>query len=269
MTRSEAALRRDADFEQIEAAVMETARGRWFLAEFARRNRHADTEVLLAAVARVERGVSEQHQHAGLERFRTDLADMSAAIADARAEISSLPDPLRDHHAGLGEASHELDAITGTIETATTEILAATEAIQDVTWAMRESGVESALCDSIDEQATNIYTACSFQDLTAQRTGKVVMLLRFLEGRIHAMTEIWGLRAQDGGKAAPGAAPHRLSLEDDDERLSQNDIDFVLVEPANPPAARRGARPDKPATTPRTLADIDLLSDEEKASLFT
>jgi hypothetical protein len=159
----------DADFEAIEAAVMETPRGRWFLAEFARRNRHADTEVLLAAVARLERGVSDQRQHAGMERFRTDLADMSAAIADARAEISSLPDPLHSHHAGLGEASHELDAITGTIEIATTEILAATESIQDATWAMRENGVESALCDSIDEQATNIYTACSFQDLTAQR----------------------------------------------------------------------------------------------------
>ena len=44
----------EADYAAIEAAVMETARGRWFLAEFARRNRNADTRLVLDAVARLE-----------------------------------------------------------------------------------------------------------------------------------------------------------------------------------------------------------------------
>ena len=43
------------DYSLIEAAVMETVRGRWFLTEFARRNRVADTQVLLDALARIER----------------------------------------------------------------------------------------------------------------------------------------------------------------------------------------------------------------------
>jgi hypothetical protein len=42
------------DYEAIEAAVLDTARGRWFLAEFARRNRSADTTLLLAAIERLE-----------------------------------------------------------------------------------------------------------------------------------------------------------------------------------------------------------------------
>ena len=33
---------------------METARGRWFLAEYARRNRHADTTMLLKALDRID-----------------------------------------------------------------------------------------------------------------------------------------------------------------------------------------------------------------------
>ena len=37
----------DLDFDAIETAVMETARGRWFLKEYARRNRHADTQTIL------------------------------------------------------------------------------------------------------------------------------------------------------------------------------------------------------------------------------
>jgi hypothetical protein len=42
------------DFEAIEAAVMESARGRWFLAEYARRLRSRETAGLLEAIARLE-----------------------------------------------------------------------------------------------------------------------------------------------------------------------------------------------------------------------
>ena len=48
------------DFETIEDAVMETARGRWFLREYARRMRAADTNRLLEAMSRIERAMSGQ-----------------------------------------------------------------------------------------------------------------------------------------------------------------------------------------------------------------
>lgn len=43
------------DYDRIEEAVMETARGRWFLAEFARRVRAGDTQKILQAIERLER----------------------------------------------------------------------------------------------------------------------------------------------------------------------------------------------------------------------
>ncbi|WP_216074257.1 hypothetical protein, partial [Acinetobacter baumannii] len=43
------------DYEAIEAAVMETTRGRWFLAEYARRHRAADTQEVLGAIGRLEK----------------------------------------------------------------------------------------------------------------------------------------------------------------------------------------------------------------------
>jgi hypothetical protein len=46
------------DFEKIEAAVMETARGRWFLLEYARRQRAEETGRLLQAIERLERRVA-------------------------------------------------------------------------------------------------------------------------------------------------------------------------------------------------------------------
>jgi hypothetical protein len=44
----------DGDYDSIENAVMETARGRWFLAEHARRHRLVETEVLRALLERLE-----------------------------------------------------------------------------------------------------------------------------------------------------------------------------------------------------------------------
>lgn len=45
----------ESDFERIEAAVLETERGRWFLAEYARRIRETETSGLLSALGRIER----------------------------------------------------------------------------------------------------------------------------------------------------------------------------------------------------------------------
>jgi hypothetical protein len=47
----------ETDYEAIEAAVKETARGRWFLEEYAQRNRHADTKLVLDAIQRLQRSV--------------------------------------------------------------------------------------------------------------------------------------------------------------------------------------------------------------------
>lgn len=50
----------EADYEAIEAAVIETVRGRWFLAEFARRGRADETRQMLDAIAKLEQTVHEQ-----------------------------------------------------------------------------------------------------------------------------------------------------------------------------------------------------------------
>ena len=44
----------EEDYDAISEAFMETSRGRWFLGEYAKRNRNADTRMVLDAVARIE-----------------------------------------------------------------------------------------------------------------------------------------------------------------------------------------------------------------------
>ena len=68
---------------------------------------------------------------------------------------------------------------------------------------MREAKVSDEYCDKLDNHSTDIYTACSFQDLTGQRTRKVVTVLRYLESRINAMMGIWGVEFMDATVTMP------------------------------------------------------------------
>src|SRR6266568_3328584 len=193
----------EADYDLIEAAVMETGRGRWFLAEYARRNRHSDTMTLLGAIDRLGAAIRGEPSAQSVDRIRLDLFEMAKAIARTKAEIAAIKPDVEDS-GKFGEVTAELDSIVRTTETATSDILAAAEQVQEIAWTLREQGIEPEVCDLINAKATDIYTACAFQDLTGQRTGKVIQVLRYLEGRINAMIDIWGL---DGDAAAEKAAP--------------------------------------------------------------
>src|SRR6476469_3378110 len=52
----------EEDYAAISEAFMETSRGRWFLTEYAKRNRNADTRMVLDAVARIEQSLAEQKE---------------------------------------------------------------------------------------------------------------------------------------------------------------------------------------------------------------
>lgn len=222
----------EADYEAIESAVVETARGRWFLAEYARRNRHADTTMLLTALNRIEAVMRGEQAAQSADRFRFDLVEMAKAISRTKAEIAAIK-PDSAHSGKFGEASEELDSIVLSTERATSDILAAAEQIQELAWTMREQGVGEAICDLLDAQATDIYMACSFQDLTGQRTKKVIGVLRYLEGRINAMIDIWGLDGQMAAEAAEASEAHKDDgLLNGPARpghgLDQTDVDLVM-----------------------------------------
>lgn len=181
----------EADFEAIAAAVNETERGRWFLHEYARRNRHSDTQKVLEAIEKLERSLASRTETTHEDSIRLTIADMSEAIARTKAEIAAIK-PSEDSMGKIEDAAVELDAIVSTTEQATSEILAAAEQVQEIAWTLREQGTETAVCDKLDELMTQTYTACSFQDLTGQRIRKIVNVLNFLEARIEAMNLIWG-----------------------------------------------------------------------------
>lgn len=241
----------DADYEAIADAVLETARGRWFLAEHARRNRNADTKAVLEAIEKLERLIAHRAEGPEPDRVRVDLVEMMNAITRTKAEIASIR-PARDARNHFDQASSELGAIVGTTEKATSDILACAERVQEIAWTLREQGVDASVCDLLDANATEIYTACSFQDLTGQRTRKVVEVLRFLEARIDAMIKIWRMDdlefvpagdAQGARQAGPG--------------LQQEAVDEIIGHERKPDVVWRDAQL-RESHDPRNLGEFDL-----------
>ncbi|KMO29733.1 hypothetical protein VQ02_29220 [Methylobacterium variabile] len=246
------------EYDVIEGAMLETARGRWFLGEYARRNRNADTDVLLQAIGRLENAVTTERGPPGMERLRFDLIEMAKAISRTKSEIAAIHTPDQDQ-SQLGAASEALDGIVRTTERATSDILQAAEEVQEVAWTLRETGADSRICDRLDQNATQIYTACSFQDLTAQRTSRIVNTLRYLEQRLTAMIEIWA--SEDDPPAQPQS---RASVPE--TALDQDDVDQIVATGKGQETGRDTgmdlARGEEPAPSPRLRLVEPALADD-------
>lgn len=163
---------REEDYEVIEAAVMETARGRWFLAEYARRNRATDTMAVLQAVGRLENALSEKLEPAlPSPEIGMHVLDISATIEKLQAELA----PLKLENSSASEIMQQ--------------IRAAAEEVQETSWALREIGTRPEFCDNLDRNAVNISHACSSRELAEQGFTKVLDAVNFVGERIVKLGE--------------------------------------------------------------------------------
>src|SRR5947207_8158522 len=137
-----ASLPTEADYEAICNAFMETARGRWFLGEYAKRNRNADTRLVLDAVARIEEALASRKRAAPEQALAELLPAITESIADARRRIL--------------EALPKSD-----IKRATEPIQRAAGVLREVAWTLRESGADTRVCDLLDVQAKTIADNCA------------------------------------------------------------------------------------------------------------
>jgi hypothetical protein len=123
----------EADYDAIREAFMETSRGRWFLGEYARRNRNADTSMVLDAVARIEETLAAQKKPARDPALDEALAAIRAALDAARiAASAALGDlPLGENLAPVRKGAR---------------------VIREISWRLREIGADGRICDLIDSQ---------------------------------------------------------------------------------------------------------------------
>ncbi len=225
----------DAQFAAVEEAMAQTDLGRSFLDEFARRSSMVRAAEVMEVLGEVRQSLQAQSSSTHVEILRRELQEMSASIVQTRSEIAAIK-PEEPGNNRIMAATGELDVIVSATERATSEILTSAEHLQDVATKLREDGADAVSCDEIENQVTNLFTAGSVQDITGQRTTKVVGVLKYLEQRVNAMIEIWGIEGVEpvqAPKADEDARPDAHLMggpQMDEEAASQDDIDRILQE---------------------------------------
>jgi len=157
-----------------------------------------------------------------------ELEALGREVSRAKSEIAALSvDDINESH--IPAATDELDAIVEHTAKATNDILDSCETLEGL-----QAKLTGADADALGGAVTKIYEACSFQDITGQRIGKVVTALKAIEARVAAATGSFVAAHQ------PAAAPVAAEPETEGRRLangpqlpnqgtSQEEIDRLLA----------------------------------------
>ncbi|MET0674597.1 MAG: hypothetical protein ABW175_02250 [Bradyrhizobium sp.] len=223
----------EEDYAAIAEAFMETSRGRWFLTEYAKRNRNADTRMVLDAVARIEQSLVAQREEnlqreAALQRDDGLSAQQAAeAVAKADAAQERLTEALAAIRGAVDDteesAVEALDSMA--LEQRLAPVRKGARVLREIAWRLREIGNDGRICDLIDSQVTVIES--STDQLSADEA-KIALHAAFsaLQGRLLELGD------HDGSTAAVAAVAEEPSPSAQAMPEAADTIETILTEKA-------------------------------------
>jgi len=183
------------------------------------------------AVPQQPAAVDNRPQYSELHKQLSELRDH---IEETKKEIATIRHP-GDEEDRLTSAAMELDAIVSATEQATHRILNATEELDERITKIRDRSDDVGIHNVLEEmsrQTIEILEACNFQDISGQRTNKVIKTINFLEERILSMIDIWGVEEFEGidvdRKELDGDAALLQGPQHEGRGISQDDIDSLF-----------------------------------------
>ena len=128
--------------------------------------------------------------------------DPKAQLAKVRRELAGLG--VTNGKANLFKSAlKQMDALTAEIADAADRVMAAAEGIQDAADAIgaktKDRGIKARL-KKITANTGNLFEACSFQDITGQRIGKITRTVAAIESGVHSAARLAGSRGAKAGK---------------------------------------------------------------------
>ena len=153
-----------------------------------------------------------------------EVEELGRTIANAKAEIAALriDDITGDP---IPFAADELDAIIQHTASATNAILESCEMLDALS-----SGLPTNAASKLQDATTQIYEACSFQDITGQRITKVVNTLKTIEARVGHILSAFGHQERPTGSGRHNRPEGLLNGPQlPKEAMEQNEIDRLLA----------------------------------------
>ena len=173
-----------------------------------------------------------------------ELGELAKFINAARKDLRDFqPHTLADKD--IPDASNQLDAIVSQTEGATKKIMDCLDQMQTNQQRIIDrlishepplnedilAGVDDAMSES-ESLITQIYEACTFQDLTGQRIMKIVKTLKEIERQVLRMVVLFGMNNKNVDEETRKSLEHEVDLLEGPQlpgnSLEQDDIDDIL-----------------------------------------
>jgi len=255
-----ATLPSEEDYAAIAEAFMETSRGRWFLTEYAKRNRNTDTRMVLDAVARIEQSLAAQREEdlereASLQREEGLSAQQAAeavvAAAAAQERLTEALAAIRSSVEAAEESAVEaLDSLA--LEQRLAPVRKGARVLREIAWRLREIGNDGRICDLIDSQVTVIEKST---DQFSSEEARAAMRAAFaaLQGRLVEFSDDDHTLAAEAEAAAPSpAAPAMAPAAETADAVLAKEVakeaakEAAKAPPASPAMRAEAARTETP-----------------------
>lgn len=183
----------DKEYRAIETALLETARGRWFLAEHGRRARRLDAVMLEEAIGRLQTAIRQPP--ALLGQLKYEVEELTEFVRETRQELTS-----RSAGAAVPFGAH---ADSGGERTTVGAIIEAAETMHEAAWALQSRELDPAACEAIARNAAIVYALSRQQAVESQRAVSISEALDRAIARLAAMrdTIMHELEVDQGGEA--------------------------------------------------------------------
>jgi chemotaxis protein CheZ len=149
-----------------------------------------------------------------------------------RSEIAAIGHPADEEH-GFNRIGDRLNAIVNATADATNTIMESVEKNDIIADKLRETIKDPVVLNALDEigkNSSDVYEACSFQDITSQHISQVLKSITYVEERVNSLIDFWGHDKLISTKVAAEERTEDKKLLNgpqlEGQGLSQDDIDL-------------------------------------------
>lgn len=157
----------EQEYRAIEKALLDNARGRWFLAEHGRRSRRLDSLLLEQSISRLQTALREPPAVVG--RLVGEVEALSLEVASTREAIL---------------ARQSAASTTANGERPLQVMLRAAEELHELMWQLQGRDVDAVTCERIGRQAALIQALGSAQAAESERALMLAAALDKLAARL-------------------------------------------------------------------------------------
>lgn len=181
----------EKEYRAIETTLLETATGRWFLAEHGRRSRRLDSAALEDAIGKLKETIRQPP--ALLQQLQAEIGELRLFLAQTREDIMAKQASAVSTLKAAGESGKtdaaKAEPAAAAAASPVSAIMRAAEDMHELAWGLQSREIHPEACEAIGRQAAMISAMALQQAAISDRVLKLAAVLDTAGSRVAAVLE--------------------------------------------------------------------------------